>query len=94
VLDKSFQGLEVLNFIALLNLGNNRRIEGNLEDIHIDWLAHRMQDVYTGLECLLSERLREFESEVLQHYGKHCLAVRSKTLLKVLRNLVDDLESS
>jgi hypothetical protein len=49
VLDKSLQGLEVLNFIALLNLGNDRRIEGNLKDIHIDWLAHCMQDVYTGL---------------------------------------------
>lgn len=94
MLDKSLQGLEVLNFIALLNLGNDRRIEGNLEDIHIDGLAHCMQDVYTGLECLLSERLREFESEVLQHNGKYCLAVGSKALLKVLRNLVDDLESS
>ena len=43
---------------------------------------------------MLSERLREFESKVLQHDRKHCLAVGSETLLKVLRDLVDDLESS
>jgi len=49
VLDKSLQGLEVLDFKALLNLGNQCWIEGNLENIHIDWLAHCMQNVNTGL---------------------------------------------
>lgn len=93
MLDQGLQGLEVLTFEALLNLGNKCGIEGRLEDIDIDWLINCMQDVDAGLQGLLSQSFGKLKCEVLQHNGKNGLTVGSETLFEVLRNLVDDLES-
>lgn len=94
MLDQGLKCLEVLRIETLLNLGDEGWVEGTLEHIHIDWLVDCVQDVHTSLQSLLSQGFRELEWDVFQHYRKYCLTVGCETLLKILRNLIDNLESS
>ncbi len=88
VLEERLETLEVVAFYSLLNLLDKSGVQSVLEDHHVDWLTHRVQDVHASFHRELSDCFRVLIRHVLEHNRQYSLTVGCEAFSKVVRDLM------
>ena len=88
MLEEGLETLEVVALHSLLDLLNKRGVKSVLEDNHVDWLTHRVQDVHASFHRELSDCFRVLIRHVLEHNRQYSLTVGCEAFSKVVRDLM------